>query len=159
MLTFQDSEPAFFNYVSRLKAEKCYLQEEAIPDWRHKAARVEQEHWEFDFATRFTDEAGRDTSFRSWLDTLRNTASQWFAEAEYQEIPGFDETVAEFHLFQAELIREIETTLSKESLNILLGLGMAKTGAVRRRDTLDSGIGMESLTDDAMEEVSTLRVQ
>jgi hypothetical protein len=40
MLIFSDSEPAFFNYISRLKAEKHYLEEEAIPDWRHKAARV-----------------------------------------------------------------------------------------------------------------------
>ena len=90
----QDSEPAFFNYIGRLKAEKGYLESEAIPDWRHKAARVDYEQ-QISESIQFTDELG---NIRIWLASLRETTSKWFKEAAETEIPSFSVTVAEYLL-------------------------------------------------------------
>jgi hypothetical protein len=146
LLTFQDSAPVFFNYISRFKAEKCYFEGEAIPDWRHKAARVDHEHQNSELAIGFTDQAGRKTNFQIWLAVLRNTADKWFKEVEKVEIPDFNETIAAYHLLQAEMTGRIEDTSSQVSPCILLGFKIPKTRTVRTRDTLDSGLGMESLT-------------
>jgi hypothetical protein len=70
-----DSEPAFSNYIGRLKAEKRYLEDEAMPDWRHKA---DYQHQESDLAVCFADEAGTETNIQNWWTVLYNTATKWF---------------------------------------------------------------------------------
>jgi hypothetical protein len=88
-----------------LKAEKGYLESEVIPDWRHKAARVDRRISE---STQFTDELEK---IRIWLARLRETTSKWFKEAAETEIPSFNITVAEYLLtgnaFEQGNIQEI----------------------------------------------------
>lgn len=96
-----DSEPAFFTYTSQLQSEKRYLLEEALPDWRHKAARVLQEHSACDtkVLSRGKVETGMD--FETWWTKLQEEVDKWLEEAENRVTPDFEDTVAEYRIFQA----------------------------------------------------------
>jgi hypothetical protein len=61
-----DSEPAFFTYTDQLQSEKRYLLEQALPVWRHKAARDLQERSAYDTRVLFRSKVKTGTAFEAW---------------------------------------------------------------------------------------------
>lgn len=93
-----DSEPAFYNYITFLLAEKTYFLEEAIIDWRHKAMRI-------DFAGHHDTKLkidGKSTTALKWWAALQDTVETWMDAVEDIDIPDFEETVQEYRVFQAK---------------------------------------------------------
>lgn len=140
-ISLLDSEPAFFNYQNHLRAEKRYLLEEALPDWRHKAARVFHEHRQCDVKAVFHGNAGSQLDFETWWTRLQEEVGKWLEDTEDTEIPEFENTVAEHGVLQAE---EVKKGLAREercSRKITLELDVPEPKR-ERAETMDSGIGM-----------------
>lgn len=120
MLVDPDSEPAFFNYTCNLRAEKQYFLTKALPDWRHKLKRVNQDYNSIircrspsaspspasvtlDAAqvSCAATKADFDTeSFIKWQMNLQNAVASWVNFSENTQIPEFEATVAELSLQQ-----------------------------------------------------------
>jgi len=130
-----DSEGAFFNYVNHLAAERQYLLEDALPDWKHKASRVRLE----DYADMTVTFRGREMTVAEWYSRLTDTVGYWSYEAMAMELPDFEETVAEY--------RSLSTTPMSERSDVEPMLDQVpmlpdlKVGRLHRK--YDSGIGME----------------
>jgi hypothetical protein len=145
-----DSEPAFFTYTSQLQSEKRYLLEEALPDWRHKAARVLQEHSACDTKVLFRSKFETGTGFETWWTKLQEEVDKWLEEAKNTVIPDFEDTVAEYRIFQAQ---EVNTSLAGKngrSWRFKLELEAPEPNMLEVLKTIDSGIevGIKSGTED-----------
>ena len=137
-----DSEPAFFTYTSQLQSEKRYLLEEALPDWRHKAARVLQEHSACDKKILFRSQVETGTDFETWWTELQEEVDKWLEEAENRVTPDFEDTVAEYRIFQAQ---EVNTSLARKNgrgWRFKLELEAPKPNMLEVLKTIDSGIGV-----------------
>lgn len=139
-----DSEPAFFNYINQLRAEREYLLQEALPDFRHKAARVNSELQQYRIRASLQDEAGKKIEFATWWKSLQVEVDRWMEEAEDTDLPDFDETVAEFRIFQAKEIRKNQARLERRSRKIMLDLDIPEPKNSDQPERLDSGVGMET---------------
>ena len=82
-----DSEPTFFTYNHQLQAEKRYLLEVALTDWRHEAIRVLHEHRKCDIQTAFQGKDHRQPDFETWWAELQRKVDKMVEEAEDMEIP------------------------------------------------------------------------
>jgi hypothetical protein len=136
-----DLEPAFFTYQNQIRAEKRYLLEEALPDWRHKAARVSHENRQCGAKAIFHDKVGSQIEFETWWTQLQEEVGKWLEDAEDTEIPEFEETVAEYRVFQAKEIKKGLAREERRSRKIMLELDVPEPKR-ERAETMDSGIGM-----------------
>jgi hypothetical protein len=118
--------------------------EEALPDWRHKAARVFHENRQCDTKVVFRGKAGSQTDFEAWWTELQGEVDKWLEEAEDTEIPDFEDTVAEYRIFQAKEIKKSLAREERRSRKITLELDVPEPKELQRVETMDSGIGMGS---------------
>src|SRR5277367_1116113 len=137
-----DSEPAFFTYTSQLQSEKRYLLEEALPDWRHKAARVLQEHSACDIKVLFSSKVETGTDFETWRTELQEEADKWLEEAENRVIPDFEDTVAEYRIFQAQEVNMSLARKNGRSWRFKLELEAPEPNMLEVLKTIDSGVGV-----------------
>ncbi len=137
-----DSEPAFFNYTNHLQAEKRYLLEEALPDWRHKAVRLNHEQRQLDTKVLFRDRAGITGDFKTWWIALTAEVDKWLEDAEDTDIPDFDVTVADYRSFQAKEIKKVFARDERRSRKIMLELDIPEPQKLDKVDKIDSGISM-----------------
>ncbi|KAK5058865.1 hypothetical protein LTR84_011129 [Exophiala bonariae] len=86
------SEGAFFNYVNHLAAERRYLLEDALPDWKHKASRAGLRQYN-DLMLTFR---GKEMKVIEWFSQLQAAVSFWCYEARQTELPDFDSTILEY---------------------------------------------------------------
>jgi hypothetical protein len=137
-----DSEPAFFTYQNQLRAEKRYLLEEALPDWRHKAARVFQEHRHSDNKAVFSGRTVPQTDFETWWSKLQEEIHKLLEDAEDTEVPEFEDTVAEYRIYRTKEIKKGEAREERRSRKIMLELDAPELKIRERAETMDSGIDM-----------------
>ena len=140
----QDSEPAFFSYVSQLRCEKTYFFEEALPDWKHKAMRVT-----FGGLQHLDGSTGR-TAFevRSWWEVLQDTVDDWIDEAEEIAVPDFKETVADYKAFQEKEIRKTDARDARNRRRkTMLDLERPDPEELKLRKA-DSGVVMDDMGSD-----------
>ena len=137
-----DSEPAFFNYTNHLQAEKRYLLEEALPDWQHKAARLNHEQRHSGTKILFRDHTGIMVDFKTWWSRLKAEVDKWLEDAKDTDIPSFDKTMADYHAFQAKEIIRVPPRDERRSLKIMLELDIPEPQKLDKGETIDSGIGM-----------------
>ena len=90
---------------------------------------------------------GQQIDFRTWWAALHGAVDKWLEDAEDVEIPDFEETVAEYRIFQAKEIKKIEARSERKSRKIMLDLDIPEPKSLEKVNTLDSGIGMGSPTD------------
>ena len=84
-----------------MKNEAQYLVTEALPDWKHKLLRVENEC----FRRRIElnpeiAQAGAEMEFAKWVSNLKEEVQDWRRIAEAVEVPNFDEAVADLMAMQ-----------------------------------------------------------
>jgi len=155
------SEPAFFNYINHLRAEKEYLLEvshqfgdtiqilssgpasltviltqEAYPDWKHKATRIDLGGLH-NVEMTINDKA---TTLLKWWNSLRNTVEQWMENAEDAEIFNFDETVKEYETYQAKEIRKNEARNERNRRRKTI-LDLERPD-FNKLEKMDSGVGL-----------------
>jgi hypothetical protein len=105
-----DSEPAYFYYRSTVEDEIHYLVAEALPDWKHKAARFKQEcvyvGIPLDPAAA-RSEAGAELA--KWFSALKDEVQEWEQRMKGLEIPSFEQAVADLEAMKATQ-KELEAT-------------------------------------------------
>ena len=140
--SISNSEPAFFTYTSQLQSEKRYLLEEALPDWRHKAARVLQEHSACDTKVLFRIKVETGTDFETWWTELQEEVDKWLEEVENRVVPDFKDTVAEYRIFQAQEVNMSLARKNGRSWRFKLELEAPEPNMLEVLKTIDSGIGV-----------------
>ena len=131
-----DSEPAFFNYIRQVVAEKEYLLTEILPEWKHKFYRVKKPNT----SQSCTPQESRiDNEICEWWDNLHEEIEKWQDEAEDIEIPDFEETVAEYKFFQMKELRKTRFKQERRSRQTTIDLD----GTVPKKlGKIDSGFGL-----------------
>lgn len=111
-----DSEPVYFTYQNQLLSEKQYLVIEALPDWKHKTARLEREcrllGINLDLpsssspppneAATQSGEGAPLLTFAKWLSDLQDEVLEWKKMAVEVEVPDFGVAVADLVALQQE---------------------------------------------------------
>ena len=142
-ISLSDSEPAFFAYQNQLRAEKRYLLEEALPDWRHKAVRVFRERGHCDNQAVFCGRTVPQPDFETWWSTLQEEVRRLLEDAEDTKVPGFEDTIAEYRTFRGnEIQRGGHAGEERRSRKIVLELHTPEPKVRERAKTVDSGIEM-----------------
>jgi hypothetical protein len=98
--------------------------EEALPDWRHKAARVSFEIQQFDVPISVRDKDGKEIALRAWWTALQRAVKELSEEAEDTDIPDFEDTVAAYRHFQSKEIKKAQARAQRRSRKILLDLAI-----------------------------------
>jgi len=129
------SEGAFFNYVNHVAAEKRYILEDALPDWKHKASRVKLS----DYADLPINFRGQQMTVAEWFSQLKETVGFWSQEAKGMALPDFEETISEFQSLSSTPMSETSET---EALMGQRPVPSERTVG-RWHKKHDSGIGME----------------
>jgi hypothetical protein len=127
-----DSEGAFFNYVNHLSAERRYLLEDALPDWKHKATRAGLKRYN-DLILTFR---GKDMTVAEWFTQLQAAVTLWCHEARQAELPDFDSTILEYESQSSTPSSEH----SESDLDDLMGQQPVRTG---RKPVASEGFGFE----------------
>ena len=142
-ISLSDSEPAFFAYQNQLRAEKRYLLEEALPDWRHKAVRVFRERGRSDNKLVFC--GGRTvppTDFETWWSKLQDEVRRLLEDAEDTKVPGFEDTIAEYRTLRGKQIQKGHAGEERRGRKVMLELHTPEPKVRERAKTIDSGIDM-----------------
>lgn len=101
MIPLTDSEPAYFCYQNQVKNEAQYLITEAFPDWKHKAARLEQECCQRGIMVHpEVAQSGAEAEFAKWFSTLKDEVLEWKRNTKAVEIPKFDQAVQDLNALQ-----------------------------------------------------------
>lgn len=110
-----------------------YLAREALPDWKHKLARVKQECCQFGIVIDpQVAQRGAEKQFAKWFSTLRDEVIEWKRSTEAVEIPRFDQAVEDFKALQdRQEVPRMKATQPGMRPN---GEGMAKI------EKVDSGV-------------------
>lgn len=115
-----DSEGAFFNYVNHFSAERRYLLEDALPDWKHKASRAGLKRYN-DLILTFR---GKTMTVAEWFTQLHAAVTLWCHEARHAELPDFDSTILEYESQSSTPTSEH----SESDLEDLMGEHPVRTG-------------------------------
>lgn len=79
-----------------MKNEAQYIVTEALPDWKHKATKVEQEcFWCGIMMDPDVAKTGAEAEFARWFSTLKDEVQEWKRIAKGVEVPNFDQAVAD----------------------------------------------------------------
>ncbi|KAJ9605451.1 hypothetical protein H2200_010108 [Cladophialophora chaetospira] len=136
------SETHFFNYINALRAERCYLIEDAHPDWKHKARQAGLLSPTSPYASIPVTYRGKPMTISQWMQQLSQAESLWVETARETEIPDFEGTVLEYQsLSESESMSSTpsEASFSEEDRWI----GNAPVGTVRKLpDAVKPSVGV-----------------
>jgi len=124
-------------------------------DWRHKAARVLQEHSACDTKVLFCSKVETRTDFETWWTELQEEVDKWLEEAENRVVSDFKDTVAECRIFQAQEVNMSLARKNGRSWRFKLELEAPEPNMLEVLKTIDSGIGVgiNSKTEDCCQRV------
>lgn len=116
-----------------MRTETGYLITEALPDWKHKATRVEYECRRQGIM--LDPELARtaaEAEFAKWFSQLREEVKKWKAIGDAVEVPDFEQAVADL----------VATQIQQKAVDVIQtqpGLG-ATGGGLRKIEKVDSAI-------------------
>jgi hypothetical protein len=115
--------------------EAQYLVGEALPDWKHKATRVEHASCRQEIMMDpETAQNGSHAEFVRWFATLKDDVQEWKRIAEGVEVPDFEQAVADLTVIK---VTKKATSVHGAPLDVKLN-----GKPIRKIEKVDSGIDL-----------------